>query len=261
LSNAFFCSLSHGDTLANQLIALGTGIYTPREAAALLHERPATVRRWAFGYQRKRPGGYTLHAPLIKAELPVLEGVRAISFVELVEMLYIRAFEAAGASWSVIREAAKVAAREFAERGHAQGAAHPFAMRQFFVDPEGLLYVVLDEAGHEESVVLLRGHGQHAFPQLVKPYLDQIDFDLSDVASRWWPMGREGGVALDPEFAFGAPVVEEVGIAAKTLYETYDAERAQYGDRTLDHVAWVYEIEPHNVENALKFRQWLKHPT
>jgi hypothetical protein len=249
-----------GDTPAS-LLALGTGIYTPVEAAALLHERPATVRRWAFGYRRVRPGGYVRHAPLINTDLPVLEGKRAITFVELIEMLYIRAFEAAGASWGVIREAANVAAREFAQRGHAQGRDHPFAVRHFFVDPEGLLYLVLNEADDDEAVVLLRGHGQHAFPQLVKPYLDQIDFDLNDVASRWWPLGREGGVAIDPEFAFGAPVVEEVGIEAKTLSETYDAELAQHGARTAEHVAWLYEVRPQHVHTALRFRRWLSKRT
>ncbi|HET7234214.1 MAG TPA: hypothetical protein VFJ16_29645 [Longimicrobium sp.] len=218
------------------------------------------MRRWAFGCRRNRPEGHTRHAPLINAGLPVVEGVRAISFVELIEMLYIRAFEAAGASWGVIREAASVAAREFAGRGHARGSVHPFAMRQFFVDPEGLLYVVLREADESEAVVLLRGHGQHAFPQLVKPYLGQIDFDLDDVASRWWPLGCEGGVAVDPEHAFGAPVVEEVGIQASTLAGMYDAERARHGERTVEHVAWMYEIERHHVENALRFRRWLTNP-
>ncbi|HYH79644.1 MAG TPA: hypothetical protein VEX86_07595 [Longimicrobium sp.] len=239
------------------MIALGTGIYTPGEAAALLHEKPATVRRWAFGYRRVRPTGPTRHAPLIATDLPVLEGKPAISFVELIELLYIRAFTAAGASWGIIKEAANVAARELAERGHAPGGRHPFAMRNFFVDPEGLLYVVLNESDDSEAVVLLRGHGQHAFPQLVKPYLDQIDFGLDDVATRWWPLGREGGVCVDPLRAFGAPIVEEAGIRAGTLADVYDAELPQHGARTVDRVAWLYEIPPRSVETALGFRRWL----
>jgi hypothetical protein len=35
---------------------LGTGIYTPAEAAALLKAPPEEVRRWAFGYARRREG-------------------------------------------------------------------------------------------------------------------------------------------------------------------------------------------------------------
>jgi len=239
------------------MVALGTGIYTPGEAAALLHEKPATVRRWAFGYGRMRPTGPVHHAPLINTDLPVLEGKQAISFVELIEMLYIRAFESAGASWGIIKEAANVAARELAEHGHAQGHRHPFAMRRFFVDPEGLLYVVLGESEGSEAVVLLQGHGQHAFPQLVRPYLDQIDFGLDDVATRWWPLGREGGVSIDPGFAFGAPVVEEAAIRASTLSDAYDAELGQHGGDAVNRVAWMYEITPRSVETALEFRRWL----
>jgi uncharacterized protein (DUF433 family) len=243
-----------------RIAGLGTGIYTPGEAAVLLHEKPATVRRWAFGYNRVRSGHATHHPPLIKAQLPQVEGKPALSFIDLIEMLYVRAFERAGASWVVIKEAANVAAREFVQRGVKAGAEHPFAMRRFFVDPEGLLYGVFREVDDSEAVVLLRGHGQHAFPQLIKPYLDQIDFDVNDVATRWWPLGRQGGVAIDPSFAFGAPIVEEAGIRTKTLSDTYFAELGQYGEKTIDHVAWLYEISPRSVETALKFKQWLIHP-
>jgi hypothetical protein len=238
------------------MLGLGTGIYTPAEAAVLLHEKPTTVNRWAFGYRRHRASGPTQHPALIHTDLPEVDGKRALSFVELVELLYIRAFERAGASWKIIKEAATVAARIAAESGNAEGSEHPFALRHLYVDPDGLLYGVYEETG-DEAVILLRGHGQHNFPQLVKPFLEQIDFDVNDVAHRWWPLGKHGGVVIDPVFSFGAPIVEEVGIKTKTLSDTYYAELDQYGERTLDHVAWLYEVSPRHVETALKFKQWL----
>jgi hypothetical protein len=236
---------------------LGTGIYTPAEAAILLHEKPSTINRWAFGYSRNRSGGPTQHPPLIHTDLPEVEGKRALSFVELIELLYIRAFEQAGASWKIIKEAANVAARIAAQAGNAQGSVHPFALRHLYVDPAGLLYVVLKETKETDAVVLLKGHGQHNFPELVRPYLEQIDFDVNDVATRWWPLGKHGGVSIDPAFAFGAPMVEEIGIKTKTLSDTYFAELDQYGERTLEHVAWLYEISPRHVETALNFKKWL----
>ena len=54
-------------------MALNTGIYTAGEAASLLHENPRTVRRWAFGASRAADGR---SKPLIRTELPVLEGER-----------------------------------------------------------------------------------------------------------------------------------------------------------------------------------------
>lgn len=229
---------------------MGTGIYTPAEAAVLLHERPETVRRWAYGYKRTRASGRTAHAPLIHTELPTLEGQDALTFVELIELLYIRAFERAGVSWKLIRDAANVAARMFSTR-------HPFALRQVYVDPHSVYGAVHEDDG-SESLVQLVGHGQHAIPQLVKPFLEQIDFGANDVARRWWPMGRDGGVVVDPLFAFGAPVVEEVGIRCRTLANTVAAERPVHGDGAVEYVAWTYEISPRSVDTALRFQQWLR---
>lgn len=229
----------------------GTGIYTPGEAAALLHEDAGTVRRWAFGYGRNRLGGRVQHPPLIRTDLPEIEGERVLTFVELVELLYIRAFQNAGASWKTIREAARVAARLYASE-------HPFALRQLYVDPDSFLYGAIEEADGSEALIQLRGHGQQAFPQFVKPYLEQLEFGVDDLASRWWPLGRRGGVVVDPRHAFGAPVVEETGIQTQTLADAYRAERRIHGDRALERVAWIYEIKPKHVQTALDFQHWLQ---
>jgi uncharacterized protein (DUF433 family) len=229
----------------------GIGIYTPRDAAALLHEDVRTVRRWAFGYTRTRPSGPVVYPPVIRTELPELEGQRALTFVELVELLYVRAFHRAGASMRAIEEAARVAAR-------LHGSEHPFALREVYVDPDRVFYGAVRESDGSEALVELRGHGQHAIPLVVRPYLEQLDFDADDVAERWWPMGRGVGVVIDPRFSFGAPVLEGTGIRAETLSGSYHAERAQHGDRTIDHVAWMYSVAPQLVETSLAFERWLK---
>lgn len=228
----------------------GTGIYTPKDAATLLKERPATVRRWAWGYSRRRRSGHAEHPPLIKTDLPVVEGQRALTFVELVELLYIRAFERAGVSWKLIREAAAVAARMFS-------SDHPFALRQLYVDPRSV-YGALREKDGSESLVQPIGHGQHAIPRLVKPYLDELDFDVHDVARRWWPMGKGSGVVVDPLIAFGAPVVEAVGIRARSLSDAYEAELPAFGPDAVNRVAWTYEIDPEHVRTALGLQDWLR---
>ncbi len=220
---------------------LATGIYTPAEAAALLHERPRTVRRWAFGDARP---------PLTRTELPEVEGERAITFVELVELLYVQAFRRAGVSLRAIREASAVAARLF-------GADHPFALRQVYADAGSFLYGLVGEKDGSAALVELRGHGQQEILSFVRPYLTLLDFDRDDLVRRWWPMGRGGGVVVDPAIAFGAPPVEEAGIRTATLARAFDAEHPASAERTVERVAWTYEVEPRHVETALAFRRWL----
>lgn len=229
---------------------LGTGIYTPEEAARLLHERAATVRRWAFGYRRNRVRGPVAHPPLITTDLPALEGERALTFVEVVELLYVRAFQKAGVSWAAIREAASTAAR-------IHSTAHPFALRTFYIDPKAVYANVMEQDG-SESLVQLRGHGQHVFHSLVKPYLEQLEFGTDNLASRWYPMGKHGGVVIDPARAFGAPIVEEVGIRTEVLASTVAAEEPTHGDRAPDYVAWTFRIENKHVDAALRFETWLR---
>ncbi|HEX8393267.1 MAG TPA: hypothetical protein VF665_13055 [Longimicrobium sp.] len=231
---------------------LGTGLYTPSEAAVLLHQPVRTVRRWAYGYERHRAAGVVRHPPLIRTELPRVEGQNALTFVELIELLYIRAFQQAGIGWKVIRDAAAVAARMFASE-------HPFALRQLYADP-GAIYAGLDEQDGGRSLIQLSGHGQQLLPALVRPYLHQLAFEVDDVASRWWPMGKRGGVVVDPRFSFGAPIVEDVGIRAETLIETFRAELPQYREQAVDHVAWMFNVKPGHVESALRFEAWLAAP-
>jgi uncharacterized protein (DUF433 family) len=231
---------------------IGTGLYTPQDAAMLLHEQPRAVRRWAFGYGRNRKVGRVTHPPLIHTDLSPIEGQDALTFVELIELLYIRAFLRAGVSWKTVKTAANVAARMFDSK-------HPFALRRLYVDPKAV-FAGVEESGGREALIELVGHGQHAMPSIVKPYLDELEFDVNDVANRWWPMGRTGGVVIDPKHSFGAPIVDGTGIRTATLSDAYRDEFPRYKTQTVERVAWTYNVRPVHVEAALRFRTWLINP-
>lgn len=211
------------------------------------------MRRWAFGGPCGQPSERAGDPPLIRTELPEIDGEPALTFVELVELIYVRALDDLGVPSQTIREAVEVAGRLFA-------SGHPFALREVYLDPGRVLYGSI--AGQEgcEALVQLCGDGQHAFPGMLKPYLEQLEFGADGVASRWWPLGKHAGVLLDPRIAFGAPIIEEVAIRTSTLAEAFDAERPASGERTLERVAWIYEVEPCHVQTALEFARWLRRP-
>jgi uncharacterized protein (DUF433 family) len=229
---------------------LGTGIYSPAQAAALLKAPPEEIRRWAFGYARRRGGTRVEYEPLIRTELPEIEGERALTFTELVELMFIRGFRKAGVPWGAIHEAARVAARLFQTE-------HPFAMRQFFADPKGV-YALLREADESESLVKLAGSGQQVFDSLVRPYLGQLEFNPSEAPTRWWPMGREGRVVIDPAVSFGEPIVAEAGIPTHVLAEALDAEEGYDPARAMDRVSWLYKVPHRHIQTAVRFEEWLR---
>jgi uncharacterized protein (DUF433 family) len=228
---------------------IGTGIYTPAEAAALIKAPAAEIRRWAFGYVRRRGGDQVQYDSLIQTDLPEIDGKQAVTFLELVELMYIKGFRRAGAPWKVIHEAASVAARMYE-------TSHPFAMRQFFADPGGI-YTLLEEEHGGESPVRLIGHGQHAFDEIVRPYLGQLEFDPLDVPTRWWPLGKEGRVVVDPAVSFGAPIVAEAGVPTHVLAEAVEAEREYDRDRAIERVAWLYKVPHRHIQTAVRFEEWL----
>lgn len=227
---------------------IGTGLYTPAEAASLLKAPVTEVQRWAFGYERRRQGEKVRYEPLIRTDLPEIDGQRALTFTELVELMYIKGFRRAGAPWKLVHDAAAVAARLFQTE-------HPFAMRTFFADPSGI-YALLEESEGGSSLVRLEGHGQHALRELVQPYLGQLEFDPLDAPTRWWPLGREAKVVLDPQVSFGEPIVAEAGIPTRTLADAFRAEQAYDADRALDRVAWLYRVPPRHVHTATRFEEW-----
>lgn len=77
-----------------------------------------------------------------------------------------------------------------------------------------------------------------------------IEFGENDLALRWFPMGGKS-VVLDPQIAFGKPIVTNVGIRTSTLYDAFKAE----GDKHT--VARLYEIQVSSVEAAITFEERL----
>lgn len=214
----------------------GTGLYGLPEAGRLLNEEPRTVRRWAFGYTRR---GVHYESP-IKTEIPVENGFRLVTFLELIELMFIQGFLRAGISWSKVRKASLTAARLL------RGERHPFAMKKWFVDPAGIYLKLAREYG-ENVLVEVVGDAQVAIGEALEPYLQQIDFDVSGLAQKWYPHGITSPVVVDPRRAWGAPIIDAGGVRTDLI-----AEMSRAGDSVRTIAAW-YEVDEFEVASALNF--------
>lgn len=226
----------------------GSGILPLVAAAVLLRETPETIRRWAFGYARTRPHRRVEQPPLIGGETPSVRRSRELTFLELVELIYVRALRHTGVGCPAIRAAGLAA-------GRFLGTPHPFATRPLYADPLRIFEAAL---GKREAAALdeIRACGAE-IEKRVRPYLGQLDFAVDGIASRWWPMGRQGGVVVDPGIALGAPVVDGTGIRADTIARAVDELREAFGSLAVQRVAEIFEIERDQVNVALSFEAWL----
>lgn len=229
----------------------GRGIYTVPEAARLLTLPSGKLRRWAAGYEFNYRGAPRFSKPLIHSEFKTTTGFVEISFLDLIELLFIKTFHERGVSLPVIRLTAATAAGLL-------GSDHPFCNQRFRTDGHTifakLLRKQLEGAELTEAdwrLIDLRT-GQHEFHDIVTPFLQHFEYDLeTDLVRQWWPMGKKRRVVVDPSLNFGAPVVSGVGVSTALL-----GEASRHG-RSVEALADWYGIPVAAVKDAVEFEESL----
>lgn len=214
-------------------------MYSFAEADRLAGLSRGTARRWLQGYYYQRDGaGLVSQSPVTPpAQSTLSEGV---SFLDLVELVAIRGLKARGFGLPSIRRIVTYCQARL-------GVAHPLASlafktdgRDIFVDHQGALLDVP------------RRQGARAWNEVLAPFLDTLDYEDA-LARRWWPLGKRGCVMVDPDYGFGLPVVAASGVRTEIIRERFLA-----GD-TAAQVADDYNLEPAQVEAALRFELHLQH--
>lgn len=229
---------------------VGLGIYSRAEVARLLSLGPGRVTSWVRGYryawgpkERRRRGE---QPAVIKTDIPTIEGSLSVSFLELVELFVVKQFRDKGIPLQTVRVAWNHAARAFK-------TLHPFADRRVFTDGGHIFMALRDDELWPDvlEVSSRRTPFQITAGPIFKQSLNEIEFDKhTELASRWWPQGRQVPIVLDPTIAFGAPVV--LGTRVPTAIIARFAVT-----RRIDVVAAAFELPPEQVEAAVSFEHQL----
>jgi uncharacterized protein (DUF433 family) len=221
----------------------GVGIYTIPEAARLIETNTIRVRRWLEGYRFPLKSGIGESAPIFKPHLPQIAGHRAICFLDLVELLFIKAFREHGVTLPTIRLAAREAARRW-------NTDHPFCLERFATDGRTIFSTIEDDSGDKLLLDLIRS--QLAFERILRPFLTQLDYSRVGASiERWWPLGKKKRVFLDPKIAFGRPVVVDSAIPTEVLYEAVRVNESEAD------VAHWYGVSTSAVRVAVEFENGL----
>ncbi len=194
---------------ADNVTYLGVGLYSIAEAARIIGVAPSTLRTWVKTYTNKvHDTTYVRHPVIVRYfgnDEPVL------TFVELVELLFVKLFRQAGVKMSVIRKAAERAMERFQ-------TPYPFASQRF--DTDGTrIFVTLSDSPSDDVVIEDVLLGQRAFEQIVRPFFHHFDYHDNLIVRTFWPRQHSGRVVLDPQRAFGKPIDAETGVPTVALYE------------------------------------------
>jgi len=210
---------------------LGVGIYGIPEASRLTGVSRGRIRRWLTGYDFASKSGTRHSPPVWKPELPTIGGDLALTFLDLQEVRFVDAFLKLNVPWKTIRLVEEIAR----DRYHL---SHPFCTlrfkasgRQIFREVEGKVFEFITN--------------QHFFEGVIQPFLKDVDFH-GQYPMRWWFLGHNRAVILDPARSFGQPIVDKGGYLTRTIADTLKAEKS------IDHVASWYGIERSAVEDAVE---------
>ena len=217
--------------------ALSRGIYAPSDAARLAHLDVQRLRRLLAGYTFRSKGGTKRRAPPVFLRAHA----SALTFDDLIEVLYVKGFRDHGVSMQEIRKVHDAARVDF-------GSNHPFATKQFETDGRKIFRRFV-HLGKERLEDVRR-------KQLVErvvfdPLMKTIDHDaISNDATAYWPLGHDTPVMLDPRYAFGEPVVSKSHVPTRILHEAARNSSPQT-------VARWYRVSVEEVAAAIAYEQSL----
>jgi uncharacterized protein (DUF433 family) len=222
---------------------IGIGLYTVAEASRLTGIAPGRLRRWLRGYTWRAGERRAGSEPVWARQVPDIEGTVGLGFLDLMEARFVDAFRKAAVPWPTIRRCAE-RARELI------GSDHPFSTQRLRTDGRTIFAEVVDRTGEQQLLDLARS--QLAFGRVIGPSLYAgIEFSESDRPARWWPMGQQTPVVIDPKRSFGQPVESLGGIPTRTLADAVAAEGS------VVKVARLFRLKPQSVRAALRFEQRL----
>ena len=219
--------------------SLFQGIYTLPDAARILQLPLPKLRRWVGAADGSSGADVGRKAPPYGVTPTDIRGSgrdKHIDFLTLIELFTIYQLRKMSVGFREIRAAHSELQGKFETH-------HPFALKGLLSDGQK----IVKELDHE-AYLILNDQGQRGFRAVLEDFFTQIDFaQASRLAERYYPLGKDASVVVDPRVSFGRPVVRDTAIATETLFSLYK------GGETEEFIANEFEIEESEVCDAVRF--------
>lgn len=220
---------------------VGQGLYTAPEAARLLKASPATVRRWLEGHSYIRAGKRHVADPLWRPQLGKVDDQLSLTFRDLIELRFVKAFVDQGLSLQAVRACLSLA-KECVQ------ADQPFSTGRFRTDGKTIFLEGIAGSNDPELIDLRKK--QYAFKSVIERTFKDLDIEADEVLS-WRPFNGKASIVVDPERSFGQPVATTSGVPTAALADAVQAEGS------VARVAALYQVDKAVVADAVKFQEGL----
>ena len=214
--------------------------YPLAEAARYLKVAPATLRSWVVGRPYPRADGVGHFDPLIH---PPTEQPPILSFWNLIEAHVLRSLRTEhGVSIQDVRQALAYAERSL--------KVDRLLLRKELCTDAGQLF--LEYYG---KLINLSTSGQFAMRKLFEEHLKRVDWDEWQFPVRLYPFASSNipitdrPIAIDPQIAFGRPVIIRNSVSTGAIADRIDAGEA------VEDLVTDYDLSVDEIEEALLYER------
>jgi uncharacterized protein (DUF433 family) len=209
---------------------LGKGIYSIPDAAFILGLPQGKVRRWMKEFWDLRLGEGYDH------KYSWGEGKdKATNFYTLIEFYVFFQLRELNISTKTILNAHKDIAGQL-------NTPYPFASSKVLSDGKSILFT-----WNDGTIVNANKSRQAAFKEIIEIFCKKIEFSSADIAERFYPMGKNKHIIIDPHHQFGQPTIENTNVLAETIYELHKAGESN------SFLAKLYQLALQEIEDAISF--------
>ncbi len=206
---------------------LGAGIYSIPDVAFILKLPVPKVRRWMNEFWNSRMAQHD-------NKYSWGEGLeKATNFYTLIEFYVFYLLRESKVSTQKI-----LIAHE--DMSSQLNTPYPFASSKLLTDGRSILFTLSDG-----SIVKADRTRQSAFKEIIEKFCKKIEFSDSNIAERFYPLGRNRSIVVDPHHQFGQPIVSETNILAETIFDLYQA-----GENTR-FISHLYQLKEKEVKDAI----------
>lgn len=215
-------------------LKIGNGFYTIPDIARILRLPYHKVSLWVNKYWDGELG-----SDFENKYSWTVDNSRAVSFHTLIEFYVLIMLAESGVKTRQVLNAHK-------ELSHHFNTIFPFAQKKILenIRTDGKrVYFNLDG-----SILSLDGTKQFNL-DFIKIFFKNLDFDDDLLASRFWPLGKENNILIDPRRQFGHPVIGSTNIYPETVFNLHKS------GEPIEFIAFIYEIGEKEVKDAIEFCQ------
>lgn len=220
---------------------LGEGIYLVKDVSKILNLHYEKVYRWIVGYWGH--GGLKEGVNYTFGEV----GNRAINFYSLIEFYTFFKLREKGVSSIEIKKL-HTKLCETLNTPYPFTIAHDLWVENRYnskrKSKKQFVYFK-----HLDNVVKFDKKEQYSFDFIIDEFLDKIEFNEDNIATRFFPLGLKKSVVVDPNHQFGQPTIIGTNIRTHTLYNLHK------GGESIKNICTLYNLSTSNVEDAIYFHK------